>query len=84
MSLTDREVDRILSVRIPGGSEARHWFLPHDTKKGLENVRNVVRAMIEVSDPNREHWAALAEACTKFVGGESEDRAALASTEGGA
>jgi hypothetical protein len=72
MALTDREVDRILSVRIPGGSEARHWFLPHDTKKGLENVRNVVRAMIEVSDPNRKHWAALAEACTKFVGGESE------------
>lgn len=70
--LTDREVDRILSTRIPGGSYARDWFLPHYTKKGLENVRDVVRAIVEASDPNKAHWVALAEACTKIVAGEAE------------
>lgn len=43
---TDAEVDRMLSARIPGGSLARDWFLPHDLPKGLTNVRGVVRAML--------------------------------------
>lgn len=42
----DAEVDRILSTSIPGGSAARDWFLPHETPKGLANVRDVVRAML--------------------------------------
>ena len=44
--LTDNEVDRMLSARIPGGSSARDWFLPHELPKGLANVRDVVRAML--------------------------------------
>ena len=48
MKPTDAEVDRMLDVPIPGGSRARDWFLPHGTKKGLENVREVVRRMVNV------------------------------------
>lgn len=44
--VSDAEIDRILSTPIPGGSVASHWFLPHDTDKGLANVRDVVRAML--------------------------------------
>lgn len=46
VGLTDEEIDQILSTPIPGGSQASHWFLPHDTDKGLANVRDVVRAML--------------------------------------
>lgn len=45
--MTDEEIDRLLSTPIPGGSQARDWFLPHDTDRGLENVRDVVRRMME-------------------------------------
>ena len=44
--MTDEEVDRALSVVVPGGSQARDWFLPHETERGLANVRNVVRLMV--------------------------------------
>jgi hypothetical protein len=44
---SDEELDRILSTRIPGGSAARDWFLPHDTERGLENVREVVQRMFD-------------------------------------
>lgn len=44
--VSDAEINRILSTPIPGGSVASHWFLPHDTGKGLANVRDVVRAML--------------------------------------
>lgn len=44
--LTDANVDRLLSTRIPGGSQARDWFLPHEHEAGLKNVRGVVRAML--------------------------------------
>ena len=44
--VTDAQIDRLLSVRVPGGSEARDWFLPHESEKGLENVRQVVRLML--------------------------------------
>lgn len=47
LPIDNERIDRILSTRIPGGSEARDWFLPHDTERGLENVRTVVRLMIE-------------------------------------
>lgn len=43
--LTDEEVDKALSARVPGGSEVRDWFLPHDTGQGLANIRTVVRAI---------------------------------------
>lgn len=44
-TLADEIIDKMLSEPIPGGSQARDWFLPHETKKGLENVREVVRRM---------------------------------------
>ena len=44
--LTDAQIDRLLSVRVPGGSEARDWFLPHENDKGLANVRQVVRLIL--------------------------------------
>ena len=44
--LTDERIDQILSTAIPGGSQARDWFLPHDDAHGLANVRDVVRRMI--------------------------------------
>lgn len=47
--LTDSQVDRMLSAPIPGGSSARDWFLPHDTERGLGNVRDVVRAMLSAA-----------------------------------
>jgi integrase len=47
--LTDAEIDRLLSARIPGGSAARDWFLPHESERGLENVRDVVRALLSAA-----------------------------------
>ena len=47
-ALTDEQIDRALSVQIPGGSAARDWFLPHETPQGLQNVREVVRCMFAV------------------------------------
>lgn len=45
--LTDKQIDAILSTAIPGGSCARDWFLPHETDRGLANIREVVRLMVE-------------------------------------
>lgn len=44
--MKNEEVDRLLSTPIPGGSQARDWFLPHDTERGLDNVRDVVRRIV--------------------------------------
>lgn len=44
---TDDQIDAILSTPIPGGSSARMWFLPHETPRALENVRTVVRLMLQ-------------------------------------
>lgn len=46
-NLSDEEVDRMLRAVIPGGSSARDWFLPHESERGLKNVRDVVRAMVD-------------------------------------
>lgn len=48
-ALSDEQIDKILSTPIPGGSQARDWFLPHELPKGLANVRNVVRALLAAS-----------------------------------
>lgn len=45
--MKEEEVDRLLDTPVPGGSQARDWFLPHDTSRGRENVRDVVRRMVE-------------------------------------
>lgn len=45
--MKDEEADRLLDTPIPGGSQARDWFLPHDTSRGRQNVRDVVRRMVE-------------------------------------
>ena len=50
--MTNEEVDRILSARVPGGSEVRDWFLPHETDRGLENVRNIVRLIASTKRDN--------------------------------
>lgn len=47
--MTDAEIDKVLGTAIPGGSAARDWFMPHDTKQGLQNVRNVVRRMLDTA-----------------------------------
>lgn len=56
--MTDEQIDRALSTVIPGGSQARDWFLPHESDRGLQNVRQVVRLMIESAamktDPNEK------------------------------
>ena len=57
--MTNETIDRLLSAPIPGGSQARDWFLPHDTERGLENVRDVVRRLV----------AAEREACLAAVRG---------------
>ena len=49
--MTDEYIDKLLSTAIPGGSQARDWFLPHDTKRGLENVRDVVRRIVAAAYP---------------------------------
>ena len=59
--MTNEEVDRILSARVPGGSEVRDWFLPHETDRGLENVRNIVRLISSIER----------EACAKVIDGSS-------------
>lgn len=65
LPLTDAQVDKMLRARIPGGSEASHWFLPHEQPKGLANVRDVVRAMHSAAPQPQPHLLAdwkLAEA----------------------
>lgn len=58
---TAEQIERGLKAPIPGGSQAWHWFLPHDTTpKGAANVRDVVRRMFlamtencpEVNEPD--------------------------------
>lgn len=48
-AVTEEQIDRALSTPIPGGSLARDWFLPHDHPKGIANVRDVVRRMIDAA-----------------------------------
>lgn len=62
--MTNEEVDRLLSTAIPGGSQARDWFLPHDTKRGLENVRDVVRRLVA---GERESCAGLCDGKLKSL-----------------
>lgn len=43
---TAEQIERGLKAPIPGGSQAWHWFLPHDTTpQGAANVRDVLRRM---------------------------------------
>ena len=49
MSVHDQHIDAALNASIPGGSTARHWFLPHETEKGEANVREVVRLMLQAA-----------------------------------
>ncbi len=51
--LTNDEIDYLLSTPIPGGSQARDWFLPHDHPRGLENVRDVVQRMINTYEERK-------------------------------
>lgn len=51
--ISDDQVDRLLDTPIPGGSAARDWFLPHETPRGLNNVRDVVRAMVRTWEARR-------------------------------
>lgn len=70
MSMTNEEVDRLLRTPIPGESQAKDWFLPHDTERGLENVRDVVRHLVSAE---REAcavaaWMAGMDVHTKALG----------------
>ena len=47
--ITDNDIDAALAARVPGGSNARDWFLPHEHPKGRENVRDVVKRMLEAA-----------------------------------
>ena len=42
----DQMADKALSTRVPGGSAVRDWFLPHDTERGAENVRTVMKCAL--------------------------------------
>lgn len=48
--LTDDEVDALLRTRIPGGSKAADWFIPHDSEKAKANIRYVVRALVTAAN----------------------------------
>lgn len=39
----DDAVRRFLAAAVPGGSTVADWFLPHETPRGIENVRAAVR-----------------------------------------
>ena len=67
--MTDKEIDRLLSTPIPGGSQARDWFLPHDTERGLANVRDVVLRLVAAE---REACAAECERMVMYPGGRQE------------
>lgn len=60
--LTDAQVDAILRERIPGGSAAADWFLPHEAPRGRANVRDVVRHMVARADELRALLAQQAAA----------------------
>lgn len=53
--MSNEAVDRLLSLTVPGGSQVRDWFLPHDHERGLENVRGVVRRMVEAQRSLEAH-----------------------------
>ena len=49
--VTERQIDLALRARIPGGSNAEDWFLPHESKKAKANIRDVVKAMLSAAPP---------------------------------
>lgn len=65
--MTDADIDRLLSTPVPGGSQARDWFLPHDTERGLANVREVVRRIITAADDIRARHGARSEARSETI-----------------
>lgn len=46
---TEQMIDMALAANIPGGSDARDWFLPHESDKAKRNIRDVVRAMLSAA-----------------------------------
>lgn len=46
---SEADIDRALMARIPGGSNARDWFLPHDSERAKQNIRDVVKAMLSAA-----------------------------------
>lgn len=54
MYISDDEIDRLLGTLIPGGSQARDWFLPHESERGLSNVRDVVRRILNAAQASTE------------------------------
>lgn len=51
----DEMIDSLLKTQIPGGSQAKDWFLPHDNPRALANVRDVVRRMIGAAGKHFSH-----------------------------
>lgn len=47
--ISEEMIDRALLARIPGGSSAEDWFLPHEKPKAVQNIRDVVKAMLEAA-----------------------------------
>ena len=74
--MTDEEIDRILSTPVPGGAQARDCFLPHDSERGRENVRNVVRCMMAVVQERCAFaaWAAGMDYHNKTLGMPADAR----------
>lgn len=68
--MTDQEIDKLLSTPIPGGSQARDWFLPHDTPRGIANIRDVVRRIVATHQERCAvaAWSAGMDYHTKVLG----------------
>jgi hypothetical protein len=48
-------IDKALHARIPGGSAAQDWFMPHEAPQAKENVRDVVGRMFDtIETPTEE------------------------------
>lgn len=52
--ITDQEIDRLLKLRVPGGSQIRTWFIPAEGEKGTAVVRALVRQLLDA-----EHTRAI-------------------------
>lgn len=67
-ALTDEQCDFLLGTQIPGGSQARAWFLPHEQPKGLANVRDVVRRLVAAATCRQQARIAELEAGLEAIG----------------
>lgn len=48
--LTDEDIDKLLKWPVPGGSHIADWFIPHESKRGKENIVYIIRTLLSAAN----------------------------------